>query len=99
MSALGRAVLAYELRIPEAHGDGRRGAALEHLAHVLADALEGVEPLALHLVGNELDRDAGERIGDQFANGLSTRVLGDRRDSVGRRLRRGLVVFETECEA
>jgi hypothetical protein len=57
------AIFAHELGTAHAHDDERAWAALDGLADVFADALEGVETLALHVVGQDLDFDARQSLG------------------------------------
>jgi hypothetical protein len=61
--------LADELGTADAHHDQRRGTALNGLADVLADALEGIEPFALDVVGQDLDLDARQVLGQRLTAG------------------------------
>ena len=61
------AVLGHELRADHPHDDGGGGPALEDFAHLLADALVVLEPLALHVEGDELDLHPREMLGEGLA--------------------------------
>jgi hypothetical protein len=54
------AILAHELGSADADHDHRRRAPLDGLAHLLADGLVGVTPVAFHFGRNDLDVDAGK---------------------------------------
>jgi hypothetical protein len=62
----------------DAHDHQRRRTALDRLADVFADAIERITPLALDLVGEDLDIDAWQVIGQRLApTRFRTRVLAD----------------------
>src|SRR5690606_19504874 len=65
------AVLADEFRTNDSHDHERRRPPLDHLADVLADPLECIEPLALDLVGQDLDLDAREVFGQLATSSLA----------------------------
>ena len=62
------AVLAHELRLDDARDDHRPGPTLEDLGHLFADALERVEPGALHLVGDDFDVHPRQVLGERPAS-------------------------------
>ena len=75
------AVLAHELRTADACDDERSGTPLHHLADLFADALECVEALPPHVLGEHPDLDAREVVGDRLAAGrllarVGAHVLG-----------------------
>jgi hypothetical protein len=62
----------------DAHDHQRRRTALDRLADVFADALERIAPFALDLVGENLDIDARQVIGQRLTpSRLRARVLAD----------------------
>ncbi len=72
------AILAHELRAYDARDDEGSGAALDRFAHVLANALERVQPFLLDLRREHLDLDARQVLGQRFAAcRLSARVRFD----------------------
>jgi hypothetical protein len=71
-------VLTYELRAMHSHDHQRRRTALDRLPDVFADAIERITPLALDLVGEDLDIDARQRIGQRLTpSRFCARVLAD----------------------
>ncbi len=78
MASLRARVFADELRVHQLDHEARGGAALEHVASLLPDALERVEPFALDLRRNHLDGDARQMFAERLAHRLLAGVLGDR---------------------
>src|SRR4051812_4281026 len=61
------AIFARELRLVHAHDDKRRRPALDRLGYLLADLLEGVAPVALDLLGHDLNVDTRQILGQRLA--------------------------------
>ncbi len=66
----------HELRSYDASHDERCRAALDHFAHVLADALECIEPLSVHLGWQHLDDDTREVLRQRLTSGRWTARVG-----------------------
>ncbi len=80
--------LRHELRADQLDDDGRGRPPLEHLAHLGADALELIEPLALHVERHELDLDARQMVRQRLSP--RRRAPGVRADRLGGRRRGGV---------
>ena len=63
------ALLGDEFRADHLDDDRRGRAALEHLAHLGADTVELIEPLALHVERDELDLDTRQVVGQRLSPG------------------------------